>query len=341
MRRREVYATSGTRPILRLFAGDLAHTACGAPDFVESGYAEGVPTGSELGPVRGSRSPRFAVLALKDPGEPGAPGVPLQRIQIVKGWIDANGDAQEKVFEVAGNPHSGATVDTASCTPHGTGDDVLCARWEDPEFDRTRRAFYYARVLENPVCRWSTRLCNAQGVHCNGGPPPPGLEACCDGSIPATIQERAWTSPIWYRPEGVGSLAARVRYGSAPGTDELQGRLRLGQLPGNVDPTTQALRLTFSDDAPFFDVTLAPGLLQVVGRGRFEYDDPAGSRGGLRQLFLKRGPRSAMLRVRTVEMDLSAAERTDHMVTAELTVGSYHVTHTRLWRARKLTLAGH
>ena len=338
MRRRETYATSGTRPIVRFFGGTLEDLACGATDFAEQGYADGVPMGGELGPVRGAHSPRFAVLAVKDPGEPGVPGTPLQRIQIVKGWIDANGDPQEHVFEVAGNPNNGATVDTATCTPQGSGDDTLCARWEDPQFDPQQRAFYYARVVENPVCRWSTRLCNAQGVQCATGPPPTGLEACCDGSIPATIQERAWTSPIWYRPEGAASLTARVTYGGRPARDQLRGRLQLGTLPAGVDPNTQVLRLTFSDDAPFLDATFPPGSLQARGGGRFSYLDRGGRLGGIRRLVLIPKPTGTIVQFSTVKMDLSAAERSDHMVTTELSIGTYRANHTRLWRAKDTIL---
>src|SRR6185369_7360616 len=112
MRRREVYATSGTRPILRFFAGREAQLRCGDADFVASAYRGGVPMGSEIGPVRGERSPRFGVLAFRDPGTVSAPGAPLQRVQIVKGWIDANGQSQEKVFDVAGDAGNGASVDT-------------------------------------------------------------------------------------------------------------------------------------------------------------------------------------------------------------------------------------
>src|SRR5439155_1300624 len=127
IRRREVYGTSGTRPILRFFGGREANLRCRDPDFAATAYAGGVPMGGEIGPVRGGRSPRFGVLAFRDPGTPTAPGTPLQRVQIVKGWVDAGGQSHEKVFDVAGNPDNGAGVNTATCTPSGTGFDSLCA----------------------------------------------------------------------------------------------------------------------------------------------------------------------------------------------------------------------
>ena len=119
------------------------------------------------GPSLGRRSPRFAVMAMQDPGGGGEPSTPLQRIQIVKGWVDDDGEAHEKVFEVAGDAHSDASVDLDTCTPTGSGAASLCAVWTDPSFRPEQRAFYYARVLENPVCRWSTRLCNSLGVDCS------------------------------------------------------------------------------------------------------------------------------------------------------------------------------
>src|SRR5439155_212269 len=184
MRRREVYGTSGTRPIVRFFAGHYRRSICSRPDLIEIGYRKGVPMGAEIGAVD-RHGPTFIVLASKDPGEEGLPGTPLQRIQIVKGWIDANGDPQEKVVDVAGDPNNGAGVDLATCTPTGSGFDTLCATWMDPEFDAGQRAFYYARVLENPSCRWSTYACNSLGVDCTDpSMVPADLQGCCSTSVP-------------------------------------------------------------------------------------------------------------------------------------------------------------
>ena len=137
-----------------------------------------------------------------DPGVSGAPGTQLERIQIIKGFVEA-GEAREVVFDVAGVAGSGATVDLLTGEAEGPGFDRLCTVWEDPEFDPEQGAFYYARVLENPTLRWSGRQCRAAGVDCGEpGTVPPGLENCCNPDFPQEIQERAWTSPIWYLPPG-------------------------------------------------------------------------------------------------------------------------------------------
>lgn len=196
MQRREAYATSGTRPVVRFFGGwDYPADICDATDRVETGYAQGVPMGGELPPPAGDGPPTFVVSAMRD-----AMSVPLQRIQIVKGWVDG-GALHEEVYDVAGDPDNGATVDLSTCEPQGAGADSLCARWTDPDFDAAQAAFYYARVLENPTCRWSQRQCLAAEVDCTRLGEDDPLAACCDGSLPATIQERAWTSPVWYLPE--------------------------------------------------------------------------------------------------------------------------------------------
>lgn len=194
LRRKETFGTSGTRILLRFFAGwDFPEVLDKESDLVKLGYERGVPMGADLpAPERGA--PRFLIWAAK-----GIDGGNLQRVQVIKAWVE-KGESQEKVYDVLCSdglevnpgtgrcPDNGARVNLADCsvTP-GKGAAELQGVWQDPDFDPKQHAFYYARVLENPGCRWSTwdalRL---------------GLQLPIDA--PATIQERAWSSPIWYSP---------------------------------------------------------------------------------------------------------------------------------------------
>jgi len=203
MQRREAYATSGTRPVLRFFGGwDYSSDLCGASDQVARGYAGGVPMGGELPPRPDTgAAPRFLVMAAYDPGTAEYPGAELQRIQLVKGWY-RDGELEERVLDVAGGSNA-AGVDINSCERHGPGHRQLCTVWEDPDFDPRAQAFYYARVLENPSCRWSQYACAEAGVRCdNPGSIPEGMGQCCVPEHRKVIQERAWSSPIWYTPAG-------------------------------------------------------------------------------------------------------------------------------------------
>lgn len=216
MRNRETYATSGTRPIVRFFGGAFPEDACSRPDRDALGYSGGVPMGGTLLPKNLTTAPEFLVYAQKDPGVASHPGTDLQRIQIIKGWVDADGNTSEQVIDVAGNANNQATVDPNSCAPIGVGYSELCTVWTDPNYDPSESAFYYARVVENPSCRWSTLQCMAAGVNpfdeqCAAqataastarGISETAYSACCkDPSEEAfyspIIQERAWTSPIW------------------------------------------------------------------------------------------------------------------------------------------------
>jgi hypothetical protein len=158
----------------------------------------GCPWGASSERRRRAR-PRFVVWALRDPRS-----VPLERIQIIKGTM-VNGELHEEVVDVvdAVDPEDGpATVDLTTCAPRprGSGAEQLCGTWTDAGHDAIQPAFYYARVLENPTCRWSHRQCLEAGVDCAAMAEDDPLVACCDGSLPPTIRERAWTSPIWVVP---------------------------------------------------------------------------------------------------------------------------------------------
>ena len=197
-RRKEVFATSGPRIRLRFFAGyNFDQTMLTAVDGIQRAYASGVSMGGTLLAKENHPSvepPSFLVMASADPEN-----APLQRLQVIKGWIDANGDPQEQVFDVAcanGGavdeathrcPDNGARVDISTCAINPeTGSAQLAALWRDPGFKGDQRAFYYARVLENPTCRWSTWDALRAGV-------------APRADLATTLQERAWSSPIHYQ----------------------------------------------------------------------------------------------------------------------------------------------
>ncbi len=195
LRRRETFGTSGPRISVRFFGGwKYPAELCSNPDLVKIGYRDGVPMGGDL-PKKpnGAAAPTFAVAALRDPDLADRPGTPLQRLQVVKGWIDAGGEPHQQVFDVAGDPSNGASVDLDTCETRGTGADDLCSVWTDPTFEESQHAYYYARAVENPTCRWSTYQCLSLA-------PADRPPACSDSTVAKTGQERAWTSPIWYTP---------------------------------------------------------------------------------------------------------------------------------------------
>jgi hypothetical protein len=197
MERREVYATTGSRMAVRFFGGwDFTAKDLESRTPALAGYKRGVPMGADL-PARTTRSaPSFLVYALRDPI-----GGNLDRIQIVKGWLDEDGATHEKVYDVAWSgerkpgsdgklPTVGNTVDAKTASYTNTiGAPELGTVWRDPDFDADQRAFYYARVIEIPTPRWSTFDAFRFGI-----PIPEGA--------PVSTQERAYTSPIWYTPGG-------------------------------------------------------------------------------------------------------------------------------------------
>ncbi|MCC6749965.1 MAG: DUF3604 domain-containing protein [Deltaproteobacteria bacterium] len=195
IRRREVYSTSGPRLQVRLFGGwGFADDLCDARDLAAQGYRQGVPMGSVLPPVADPSSvPQLVVEALADPGNDAHPGTPLAQLQIVKGWVGEDGQRREQVFTVAGATGPEASVDPLTCRPRNSrGARRLCALFRDTSYRPGERAFYYARVLEEPSCRWSAFECLALPE--NQRPP-----SCSDHRMPSAIQERAITSPVWTR----------------------------------------------------------------------------------------------------------------------------------------------
>jgi hypothetical protein len=202
MKRKETYGTSGTLIRLRFFGGwSYPKGLVQDEEFVKKAYAGGVPMGADL-PAKPSQTqaPTFAVWALKDP-ETGN----LDRVQIVKGWINRWDRPSEKIYDVALSdgrkvdpktgkaPAVGNTVNVKKATyTNDIGDSQLSAVWTDPDFDPSVHAVYYVRVLEIPTPRWST-----YDAARNNLPLSP--------LVPATLQERAWSSPIWYTPAKKGS----------------------------------------------------------------------------------------------------------------------------------------
>jgi hypothetical protein len=199
MERKETYATTGTRITVRFFGGwDFVAEDANTRRPAQVGYGKGVPMGGDMVNAPEGKAPSFLVAALKDPI-----GANLDRVQIVKGWIDADGNSQERVYDVAWGdadsrkpgadgklPSVGTTVNVADASFTNTiGDPELITVWYDPEFDPALKAFYYARVIEIPTPRWTA------------------FDAKYFGLTPAddvrmTITERAYTSPIWYTPAG-------------------------------------------------------------------------------------------------------------------------------------------
>jgi Protein of unknown function (DUF3604) len=196
LRRKETFATSGTRIRVRFFAGyGLERVDLSTAEGLRTAYATGVPMGGNLAAKTGEE-PAFIVIAMRD-----IHSAPLQRIQIVKGWTDDTGESSEKVYDIACSddgavdpatrrcPDNGATVDLRTCTySQDRGDTQIRGEWTDPDFDPQQNAFYYVRVLEDPTCRWSTW----DAIRARIEPNP---------RLAKTIQERAYTSPIWYLPE--------------------------------------------------------------------------------------------------------------------------------------------
>lgn len=196
MQRKEVYATTGTRIRVRVFGGwDFTDDEVSRPDFVDQGYKRGVPMGGDPWKNSAGKAPAFMIRALRDPD-----GANLDRIQIIKGWLDAQGETQERIYDVAvsgdrkigtdgrAKESVGSTVDIENATYTNTiGDALMASYWQDPGFDPAESAFYYVRVLEIPTPRWTTYDAAFFKIK-------------RPDNVPATVQDRAYTSPIWYTP---------------------------------------------------------------------------------------------------------------------------------------------
>ncbi|HTK99929.1 MAG TPA: DUF3604 domain-containing protein [Pseudomonadales bacterium] len=231
MYRKETFGTSGPRIKVRFFGGWTFNDASiNASDWIKGAYKTGVPMGSDLPPMKGT-APTFAVWAMKDPTSGN-----LDRIQIVKGW-SKNGQSFEKIYDVVWSgdrkadkwtheiPAIASTVDIDTGTyTNSVGSPELKTTWTDPDFDASLHAFYYARVLEIPTPRWTTIQAHEMGIV------PPD-------TVPATVQERAWASPIWYTPAasalksapGGTTVASLTAKGAAALTDAELKTLLVGK----------------------------------------------------------------------------------------------------------------
>jgi hypothetical protein len=196
MARKEVYATSGSRITVRVFAGwDFQADEVERHDFAQRGYAGGVPMGGDLKKAPKGKAPTFMIRTLRDPDNAN-----LDRVQIIKGWLGTDGKTQERIYDVAVSDGRkigadgrcktpvGSTVDVADASYTNTiGDPLLTAYWKDPDFDPKQRAFYYVRVIEIPKPRWTAYDAKRFGIK-------------MPEEVTMTVKDRAYTSPIWYTP---------------------------------------------------------------------------------------------------------------------------------------------
>ncbi len=195
MERKEVYATTGSRMLVRFFGGyEFSENDIMSRLPANVGYSKGVPMGGDLPVADGNRSPNFIVAAMKDPYSGN-----LDRVQIIKGWLESDGSTKEKIYDVVWSgerqpgsdgklPSVGNTVDVKNATWNNSiGSPELIGYWSDPDFDPAEKAFYYARVIEIPTPRWTAYEAMRYQIE-------------MDAEVPMVTTERAYTSPIWYTP---------------------------------------------------------------------------------------------------------------------------------------------
>lgn len=194
--RKEVYSTTGSRIGVRVFGGwDFSAEDVHASDLATVGYNKGVPMGGDLSSANDGTAPGFVIRAMRDPD-----GANLDRVQVIKGWVDAKGETHERIYDVAvsdgreigadgrARKPVGNTVNIKKATyTNSIGESTLAGYWEDPEFNPAQSAFYYVRVIEIPTPRWTTHDAAFFDI------PLPD-------TVPPTVQDRAYTSPIWYTP---------------------------------------------------------------------------------------------------------------------------------------------
>ena len=277
--------------------------------------------GGDLGAVRGAASPRFAVLAAQGPRHrASAPGTDLQRVQIVKGWVDAGGQTHEQVFDVAGDADNGAGVDPATCAPLGRRRRASCARSGRIPSSTARSARSTTRACSRTRPAAGARfVCKTAGVD----PFSPDCAAQAEAADPGLrrllprggrrpflsplVQERAWTSPIWYRPEGIAAVRGGIDFGRGANRDALELEIRLATPPPGIDLVATPATLELVDDDTIYRTTLAANA------------------------FIHQADGSLIAEVVARGLDLSAADRVDHTVTVQLAIGTYRATHARRW----------
>jgi hypothetical protein len=196
MQRKEVYATSGSRITVRVFAGwDFKEDEVETHHFAREGYDRGVPMGGDLSNAPDGKAPTFMIRAMRDPDNAN-----LDRVQVIKGWLDDKGETHERIYDVAVSDGRkigsdgrcktpvGNTVDIPDASYTNTiGDPLMTAYWKDPDFDPKQSAFYYVRVIEIPKPRWTAYDAKFFGIK-------------MADEVRMTVQDRAYTSPIWYTP---------------------------------------------------------------------------------------------------------------------------------------------